>query len=105
MPIDPSTTAVVLIEYQNELASKGGVLHRAVENVMAETNMLANTASLVAWAHQHGIAVMHAPISFAAGYRELSKRAYGILKGVVDGNAFIKGSWGAAIPLPATATS
>jgi len=97
MSIDPATTAVVLIEYQNEFASKGGALHGAVEKVMAETNMLANTVSLVAWAHHHGIAVMHAPISFAAGYRELSKHPYGILKGVVDGNAFIKGSWGAAI--------
>ena len=40
---------------------------------------------------------MHAPITFAAGYNELSSHPYGILKGVVDGNAFVKGSWGAAI--------
>ena len=40
---------------------------------------------------------MHAPITFAAGYNELSKHPYGILKGVVDGSAFVKGSWGAAI--------
>ena len=40
---------------------------------------------------------MHAPITFAEGYNEISKHPYGILKGVVDGNAFVKGSWGAAI--------
>jgi nicotinamidase-related amidase len=40
---------------------------------------------------------MHAPITFAEGYNEISSHPYGILKGVVDGNAFIKGSWGAAI--------
>ena len=97
MPIDPATTAVVLIEYQNEFASKGGVLHGAVESVMAETNMLANTVSLVSWARNHHIAVMHVPISFAPGYGEITRHPYGILKGVVDGNAFIKGSWGAAI--------
>ena len=31
MAIDPSTTAVVLIEYQNDFTSEGGVLHGAVE--------------------------------------------------------------------------
>ena len=40
---------------------------------------------------------MHAPITFAEGYHEISAHPYGILKGVVDGNAFVKGSWGAAI--------
>jgi nicotinamidase-related amidase len=97
MPIDPATTAVVLIEYQNEFASKGGALHGAVEAVMAETNMITNTVGLVAWAHKHRIAVLHVPISFAPGYGELTKHPYGILKGVVDGKAFVKGSWGAAI--------
>jgi nicotinamidase-related amidase len=40
---------------------------------------------------------MHAPIMFAEGYNEISAHPYGILKGVVDGNAFVKGTWGAAI--------
>lgn len=97
MTLDPSTTAILLIEYQNEFTSKGGVLHEAVSGVMAETNMLANTANVLAAARKKGITIMHAPISFAEGYGELSVRPYGILKGVVDGKAFIKGSWGAAI--------
>ncbi|RYZ15717.1 MAG: cysteine hydrolase, partial [Myxococcaceae bacterium] len=29
MSLDPSTTAVLLIEYQNEFATEGGVLHPA----------------------------------------------------------------------------
>ena len=97
MPIDPATTAVVLIEFQNEFTSNGGVLHGAVAKVMSETNMLANTVKLAAWARAHGIQIMHAPITFAPGYGELTKHPYGILKGVVDGKAFVKGSWGAAI--------
>ena len=40
---------------------------------------------------------MHAPITFAEGYHEISDHPYGILKGVVDGKAFVKGPWGAAI--------
>ncbi len=97
MPIDPSTTAVVLIEYQNDFTSNGGVLHGAVEEVMSKTDMLNNTRRVVDAARQAGATVMHAPIAFAEGYGELSAHPYGILKGVVDGNAFVKGSWGAAI--------
>jgi ureidoacrylate peracid hydrolase len=40
---------------------------------------------------------MHAPITFAEGYGELTGTPYGILKGVVDNKAFRKGSWGAEI--------
>ena len=97
MSLDPATTAVVLIEYQNEFTSDGGALHGAVSEVMDKTNMLANTSEVVDAARAAGATIMHAPITFAAGYNELSKHPYGILKGVVDGSAFVKGSWGAAI--------
>jgi ureidoacrylate peracid hydrolase len=97
MAIDPETTAVVLIEYQNDFTSDGGVLHGAVEEVMAKTDMLANTKRVVEAARQAGATVMHAPISFVEGYLELSSQPYGILKGVVDGHAFVKGTWGAGI--------
>jgi nicotinamidase-related amidase len=97
MALDPATTAVVLIEYQNEFTSDGGALHGAVAEVMDKTNMLANTAQVVEAARAAGATIMHAPITFAAGYNELSRHPYGILKGVVDGSAFVKGTWGAAI--------
>jgi ureidoacrylate peracid hydrolase len=97
MAIDPKTTAVVLIEYQNDFTSEGGVLHDAVSAVMDKTQMLANTQAVVDAARAAGATVMHAPITFAEGYNEISSHPYGILKGVVDGNAFVKGSWGADI--------
>ncbi|HEY2551229.1 MAG TPA: cysteine hydrolase [Streptosporangiaceae bacterium] len=97
MPIDPTSTAVVLIEYQNDFTTDGGVLHGAVSDVMDKTDMLANTRRVVEKARAAGATIMHAPITFAPGYNELSSHPYGILKGVVDGNAFVKDSWGAAI--------
>jgi ureidoacrylate peracid hydrolase len=97
MAIDPATTAVLLIEYQNDFTSEGGVLHGAVEAVMEKTDMLAKTERVVEAARLAGATIMHAPIMFAKGYNEISAHPYGILKGVVDGNAFVKGTWGAAI--------
>ena len=97
MQIDPKRTAVLLIEFQNDFASTGGTLHEAVKGVMASSNMLQNTVELVANARQLGMTIIHAPIAFKPGYGELSDAPYGILKGVVDSNSFIKGSWGAEI--------
>ena len=97
MAIDPKTTVVVLIEFQNDFTTEGGVLHEAVSAVMDKTGMLANTREVVEAARKAGATVMHAPIGFTEGYGELTKHPYGILKGVVDGRAFVKGSWGAQI--------
>jgi nicotinamidase-related amidase len=97
LQLDPAKTALVLIEYQNEFTTDGGVLHAAVAPVMDKTGMLPKTVALVDAARAAGVTIMHAPITFAPGYGELSRHPYGILKGVVDGNAFVKGSWGAAI--------
>jgi nicotinamidase-related amidase len=99
MDIDPARTAVVLVEYQNDFTSDGGALHGAVKGVMDETGMLENTRRLVDEAREAGATIVHAPISFAPGYGELGDpdKVYGILKGVIDSNAFVKGTWGAEI--------
>jgi ureidoacrylate peracid hydrolase len=97
MPVDPTTTAVVLIEYQNDFTSAGGTLHDAVKPVMEQTNMLENTKETVARARDLGATIVHAPITFTEDYHELSSEPYGILKGVVDSKSFRQGTWGAAI--------
>ena len=97
MPIDPKTTALLLIEYQNDFTSEGGALHQGVKAVMESTNMIANSVQVANQARAAGVTVMFAPISFAPGYREITPDPYGILKGVVDSNAFVRGSWGAEI--------
>ena len=95
--IDPSRTAVVLIEYQNDFTTDGGTLHAAVAPVMESTGMLPKTVELVAAARAAGATIVHAPISFAPGYGEISDHPYGILAGVVDSKSFVKGTWGSAI--------
>jgi nicotinamidase-related amidase len=97
VPFDPKHTAVVLIEYQNDFTSDGGALHGAVGDVMESTGMLENTRRLAEAARAAGATIVHAPITFAPGYGELAQHPYGILKGVVDSTAFVKGEWGAEI--------
>lgn len=93
----PETTAVLLIEYQNDFVKPGGAQHEAVKAVMASSNMLAHSVALANRARELGATVMIAPIAFEAGYPEVPANPYGILKGVVDSKAFQKGSWGAQV--------
>ncbi|HAS47673.1 MAG TPA: isochorismatase [Microscillaceae bacterium] len=90
-------TAILLIEFQNDFTSEGGIFHNAVKDVMEKTNMLANTVKLVEQARAEGIQIVYIPISFAENYSELTSTPYGILKGVVDNGAFKKTSWGVKI--------
>jgi nicotinamidase-related amidase len=93
----PETTALVLIEFQNDFTTQGGALHGAVAGSMEHTNMLANTVATVAELRPAGVQVLHAPIQFAKGYGEITAHPYGILAGVVQAEAFVKGEWGAQI--------
>ncbi|HSK34665.1 MAG TPA: cysteine hydrolase [Propionicimonas sp.] len=95
--MDPKTTALVLIEFQNDFTSDGGTLHGAVAEVMAATDTVGHAQQALAAAHEAGTTVIHSPISFQPGYYEISAHPYGILKGVVDSTSFVKGTWGCEI--------
>jgi nicotinamidase-related amidase len=95
--MNPRTTALLLIEYQNDFTSAGGKLHEAVKPVMESTHMLENTVEMVNEARKAGATIVYVPITFAPDFREIGPSPYGILKGCKDGQAFQKGSWGAEI--------
>jgi ureidoacrylate peracid hydrolase len=95
--LDPKTTALILIEYQNDFTTDGGAFHGGVKGVMESTNMLANSAKLLEQARAAGVTIMFVSISFAEGYKEITTTPYGILEGVVGSKAFVKGTWGAEL--------
>jgi nicotinamidase-related amidase len=94
-PLNPSTTAFVMIEYQNEFCTMGGKFHDAVKDCMDSTNMLPRSIQTVEQARSVGCTIIHCPINFEAGHAEISKSPYGILAGVKTNSAFTAGSWGA----------
>ena len=95
--MNPSTTALVLIEFQNDFTTEGGSLHAAVAGVMASTGMLDKAVAMADATRAAGATVIHSPITFQPGYYEITSHPYGILAGVVDSSSFIKGGWGAEI--------
>ncbi|WP_236380062.1 hypothetical protein [Pseudomonas marginalis] len=52
--MNPNATALVLIEFQNDFTTPGGVFHDAVKDVMHTGDMLANTATTVQQARHSG---------------------------------------------------
>eukprot|EP00667_Euglena_gracilis_P023174 EG_transcript_26078 len=95
-----ASTALVLIEFQNEFTTEGGKLHGAVKEVMESNNMLANSVELVAAAREKGCKVVHCPITFAADSSDNPNKGLGILKGCADGGLFVAGTWNAEICEP-----
>jgi nicotinamidase-related amidase len=95
--MNAKSTALVLIEYQNDFTSEGGKLHNAVKPVMESTKMLENTVETVKRARELGATIVYVPITFSPDYRELGPQVYGILQGAREGESFQKGTWGAEI--------
>lgn len=89
------TTALVLIEFQNDFTTPGGTLHEAVKEVIDATGTVAHAVQAADAVRGAGGAVLHCPISFAPGYSEITSHPYGILKGVVDSTSFVRDGWGA----------
>jgi nicotinamidase-related amidase len=58
------------------------------------TTVLENSVKMAAAARASGSRVIHCPILFEKGHKELSNAPYGILKGVKDGEAFLNGEFG-----------
>mmetsp|Transcript_10096 Transcript_10096/g.18126 ORF Transcript_10096/g.18126 Transcript_10096/m.18126 type:complete len:203 (+) Transcript_10096:206-814(+) len=92
--LNPTETALVLIEYQNEFTSEGGKLHEAVKPCMESNNMLENSSKLMAEMRSKGCTVMHVPIVFEKGHKEIGAVA-GILAGIAEGKTFESETWNA----------
>mmetsp|Transcript_10667 Transcript_10667/g.27140 ORF Transcript_10667/g.27140 Transcript_10667/m.27140 type:complete len:239 (-) Transcript_10667:120-836(-) len=92
--LDPTTTAVVLIEFQNEFTADGGKLHDAVKETMDATEMLTKAAKVAAAARKAGCTIVHAPIAFGAD--DNPNPGLGILKACKADDLFAEGSWNAA---------
>jgi len=95
--LDASETAIVLIEFQNEFATEGGKLHAAVKESMDANGTLENAKKVMDGAREAGCAIIHCPIAFEKGHKEISSTPYGILAGVKEGEAFLAGQWGSEI--------
>eukprot|EP00569_Conticribra_weissflogii_P003430 CAMPEP_0171334360 /NCGR_PEP_ID=MMETSP0878-20121228/4605_1 /TAXON_ID=67004 /ORGANISM="Thalassiosira weissflogii, Strain CCMP1336" /LENGTH=259 /DNA_ID=CAMNT_0011835433 /DNA_START=33 /DNA_END=812 /DNA_ORIENTATION=- len=90
--LNPSETALVLIEFQNEFTTEGGALYGAVEECIKKNNVIENASKLMNVMRDAGCSVLHVPIAFKEGHNEIGASA-GILAGIAEGKTFTKDTW------------
>jgi nicotinamidase-related amidase len=93
--LDPSKTAVLCIEFQNEFTTEGGKLNPAVDPVMKSTGMLEKAVETCAAARAAGAKVFHEAICFEEDASDNPNKGLGILNGCAEGKLFTAGTWNA----------
>ena len=93
--IHPSSTALILIEFQNEFAHENGLLNKDVKEVLEQTNMLKKTRDLMYLARAKGVRVFHIPYVWKSDSVNNPQRSVGVLKDIRMGKFFREGTWNA----------
>lgn len=94
--LEPKTTAMIIQDLQNDVISEGGAFagdggfaHAQSQNVVENVARLANAARAA------GIPVIHVHFVVDPGAPGTKQNA-GLYRAVKEGNALVRGSWGAA---------
>lgn len=100
--LEPRSTALVLVDFQNDFVSDGGVVDRRSEGREAKhRGIVVNTAAVLEAARARGVAVVHVRYARTADHRFESaaslrwtrvKRGY-----AADAVSAVEGTWGAEI--------
>jgi ureidoacrylate peracid hydrolase len=96
---DPSTSALLVLHYQNGLVRHEGVFAFSGTAAQVEKHgCLEKTAAVLAAARSAGIQVIYVNIAFRPGFPELKKPTYPLIESIQERNAFLLGSWDADVP-------
>ena len=94
--LDPKSTALIVQDMQNDVIIEGGAFAEsgAPAHAIAQ-NAVANVADLAAACRAAGVPVIHVWYLVEKGAPGLKQNAP-LFQGVKDGNALVRGTWGAA---------
>jgi nicotinamidase-related amidase len=97
--INPSTSALLVLHYQNGLVRHEGVFAFSGTAAQVEKHgCLEKTAAVLEAGRATGIPVIYVNIEFRPGFPELKKPTYPLIESIQERNAFLRGSWDAAVP-------
>jgi nicotinamidase-related amidase len=92
--MNPATTAVVLVGYQNDYFALDGILRGVIEDSRNVDAVLANTMHFLHATADTGLTMISTPIVLTPEYRALASPV-GILHAIKDSGAFAAGTVGA----------
>lgn len=92
--MDPRTTALILVGYQNDYFAQDGILRGVVEEPNRVDRVLAGTLALIEAAAETEMTIISTPIVLEPDYRALASPV-GILNTIKESGAFKAGTTGA----------
>jgi nicotinamidase-related amidase len=97
--IDPAASALLVLHYQNGLVRHEGVFAFSGSAAQVEKHgCLEKTAAVIGACRRAGMPVIYVNIEFRPGFPELKKPTYPLIESIQERNAFLRGSWDAAVP-------
>src|SRR6478735_4200342 len=94
--IDPKSAAMIIQDLQNDVIIDGGAFADSGAPAHAKSqNVVENVAKLAGAARKAGVPVIHVWYIVEKGATGLKQNAP-LFQGVKDGNALVRGTWGAA---------
>ncbi len=94
MVMDPKTTALILVGYQNDYFAPNGILRGVIEEANRVDQTLANTVDLLKVAADTEMMLISTPIILTSDYRAMAE-SEGVLGAIKNSGAFKAGSVGA----------
>src|SRR5213593_4541842 len=95
-PIDPTSTAMLIQDLQNDVIIEGGAFADSGAPAHATSqNVVENVKGLAEAARKAGVPVIHVWYVVEQGAPGLKQNAP-LFQGVKDANALVRGTWGAA---------
>lgn len=94
--IDPSRTALIIQDMQNDVIMDGGAFAASgAPDHARDQNAVANARRLAIAARQRGVLVIHVWFVCEPGHPAMTRNSP-LFRGVIEANALVRGSWGAA---------
>lgn len=97
LTIDPARTALLMLHWQNDLASPKGKFAGDLPKLIAAARNIEHTQAALKASREKGVFVIYINLSFKPGFPEFPTNAGGIAGHVKEAGAFLRDSWGAEV--------
>ena len=95
--IDPRTSALLILHWQNELVKPGGLVSSPLPDILAESRTIQRMQDALQASRDKGVLVIYVNASHRKGHPEVPRIPAPLAAGLVASNAFIRGTWGAQV--------
>lgn len=95
--LDPKTTALLILHWQNELVKPGGLVATPLPGIIASSGTVQRLQSALQASRERGVLVVYVNASHRKGYPEVPRIPAPLAAGLVESNAFIRGTWGVRV--------